>query len=158
LRGLRRNSFLGRPTDQFASAALALDLGTGRGAESVRAHGQLLSKFTVTQDFDPVTAAISQAGFPQGRGIDPRAVIEAVQRFQVHRDITGAMAGIVETSFWNTSDEWHLTAFEADPDGTAGAGGLAFAATAAGLAVPTGFTLAKTLSAMLCAGTGSKIV
>src|SRR2546428_3731929 len=37
-------------------------------------------------------------------------------RSEVHRQVTGGMAGIVETAFGNAPDQGHLAAFEADAD------------------------------------------
>ena len=68
------------------------------------------------------------------------------------------MTGVVEAAFGNAADEWHLAAFEANADGTAGTGGLALAAAPAGFAVATGFALAKPLAAVLGSGTRFEIV
>jgi hypothetical protein len=59
------------------------------------------------------------------------------------------MPGVVEPALGNTANQGHLTAFEPNPDGTAGAGGLSLAAASAGFAMTAGFTLAKPFSAML---------
>ena len=106
----------------------------------------------------PAPAAIGQAGAAQGRFIHARAVIEAVEGLQVHRQIAGGMAGVVESALGNAANQGHLAALETDANGAARTGGLALAAAPAGLAVAAGFTLAQPLAAVLGAGTGFEIV
>src|SRR5438093_11639042 len=70
--------------NHFARAAFAFDLRAGRGAESVSADGQLLSEFTVAEDFDAIRSAIGKAGIAQSGFVHPRAIIEAIERFEIH--------------------------------------------------------------------------
>src|SRR5689334_3843494 len=130
-------------SDDFTGTAPGLDLGTRGSAESMCADGQLAGEFAVTQDFDAAGRTIGQASAPQRGFIDPCSVIKLIEGFKVHRDVTDCMARIVETALGNTANERHLTAFKADSNRTAGAGGLSFAATAARLAMAAGFALAK---------------
>jgi hypothetical protein len=119
---------------------------------------QLLGEVTVTQDFHPVSAAIRQAGGTQSGFVYPSTLIEPIERFEVYREIMSAVANVIESPFGNTPDQWHLAAFKADTNGTAGSGGLTFATAAAGFAVTGGFALTKALAAMLGTGPGFEIV
>ena len=124
----------------------------------MRVHGQFFSEFAIAENFDSSSPAISEARLEQHIGIHSRTLVELVQRLQVNGKITGRVAGVVKTALWDAANERHLTAFEADANRTAGAGGLAFTAAAAGLAMAAGFALAKALAAMLGTGTRFKIV
>src|SRR4051812_3444090 len=99
----------------------------------MRADGQLLCQFAATEDFYSGSPTISQARFAQDIEIDARAFIKLVQSFQIDREITNSVADIIEPALGNAADERHLAALEADPDGTARAGCLPFAAAPAGL-------------------------
>jgi hypothetical protein len=68
------------------------------------------------------------------------------------------MADVVESALGDAADEGHLTPFETDANGTAGAGSLALAAASAGLAVAGSFALAKAFAAMFGTGTGFEVV
>ncbi len=106
----------------------------------------------------PSPRPLARPALAQCRLVHPRAVVERVQRFEIHRHVAGGVAGVVETALGNAPDQRHLAAFEADADGTAGTGGLALAAATAGLAVTAGFALAQPFAAVLGAGTRFKIV
>ena len=122
------------------------------------ADGQFPGQFSAAKNFDPGTAAIGETCAFERCGIDSRAIIETIEHLEVHRQITNSMAGVVETAFGNAADKWHLAAFEANPDGAAGASGLALAAAPAGFAVAAGFALAKPLAAVLGSGARFEIV
>jgi hypothetical protein len=68
------------------------------------------------------------------------------------------MASIVESALGNAPDQGHLAAFEADANGTARPGRLAFAAPPAGLAMAAGFTLAQSFATVPGAGTRFEIM
>src|SRR5436190_13201063 len=97
--------------------------------------------------------AIRQTPVTQRRFIHTRAVVERIERFDVHRDIIGRVTCVIETAFGNATDERHLAAFEPDADGAAGTRGLAFATAAAGLAMAAGFALAQPFAAVSRPGT-----
>src|ERR1051325_1914038 len=139
--------------DQLARAALALDLQTRARAERVRHNRQLLRQLAAAENLDAIGLAVGQADRAQRRLIDARAILKTVQRVEVDGDIRHGEAGVVEPALRDAAGQRHLAAFEADADRTARARGLALAAAAGGLAVAAGFTLAKTLSAMLGART-----
>src|SRR4051812_37868358 len=117
-------------TDDLARPAFAFDFRFGRSAESMGCDAELLTQLAVTQDFYTVIT-VSKPCLAQHLRIDTGAVIEAVQRFEVHRNVTRRVAGIVKAALGDASDERHLSALEADANGTAGAGCLPLA-TAAG--------------------------
>src|SRR5262245_61154657 len=113
------------------------------------ADRKFFGQLTVTEDFDPLDRPVGQARFAQGLGIHRRSVIELVERLQIHRDITLAMAGVVKSSLRYATDERHLAPFESNTNRTARTGRLPFATAAAGLTVAAGLTLAETFAAML---------
>ena len=146
--------------DDFALSTFGLDLGTGGGAESMGADRQFSGKLAVTENLDSVanSRAICQASRAQGICIHTRAVIETIERIKIYRQVTGGMAGIVKPALGDAPDQGHLAAFETDSNGTARAGGLAFAAASTGFAMAAGFALAEALAAVLGAGTRLEIV
>ena len=99
------------------------------------AYGQFARQFTVTKNFDPIPAAIGQPGATQRAFINARPVIETVERFEVHRQVTRAMARVVEPSFRDAANQRHLAAFKSNPNRAAGTRRLAFATPPAGFAV-----------------------
>jgi hypothetical protein len=144
--------------DHFASASFAFNLGFGGGAKSMGANRQFLGQVPVSEDFDAIGWPIGQAGFTQGFDVDARSLVELIEGFQIDRDIAGGVAGIVKAAFGDAADQGHLAAFEADADRASRAGGLAFAAAPAGLAMSAGLTLAKPFAPVLGAGPGFEIV
>jgi hypothetical protein len=144
--------------DQLTGAAFGFNFLPGGGAESMSADGKFAGEVAVAEDFDAIDAAVGEAGVAQNGFINAGAVLEPVQGVEVDREITGGMAGVVEAALGNTADERHLAAFEPDPDGAAGACGLAFATAAAGFAVAAGFALAQPFAAVPGARTGFQIV
>jgi len=119
---------------------------------------QFLGQFTIPQNFDSVRPTISKADRPQSRFINSRAIIKTIERLKIHGQVTGAVARVVKSSFWNSPDQRHLAAFETNPDGTARTRGLALATASAGFAVPRGLTLAEPLAAVLGARPGFEIM
>jgi hypothetical protein len=117
----------------------------------VGSNTELLLQLAIAKDFDS-NIAIGEPSLPQSVDVYAGAVIEPIQGFKVHRNVANRVAGVVETTLWNTPNERHLSAFETDADGTAGPGRLAFTATAGSFSVTTRFTLAKPLATMLGAG------
>ena len=110
-------------------------------------------EFAVAENFDTVAWTVGEAGVAQKLFIHASSFDEAIECFEVDGEIASGVAGVVEAALGNAADERHLTAFKADADGAAGAGGLAFATTSAGLAVAAGFALAEAFAAVLGAGT-----
>ena len=106
-----------RLDDDFASAAFGFNFLAGRGAERVGADRQLLGQFAGAENLNAIGRAIGQADGLEGNGIDARAIFKAVQVFNVHADVAGAMRDVVETALGNTADERHLAAFETGADG-----------------------------------------
>ena len=106
----------------------------------------------------PAAAAVRQPRAPQRRFVHARAVLEAVERLEVHRQVARGMAGVVKAALGDAPDQGHLAALKTDADRTAGAGGLALAAASAGLAVAAGFTLAQPFATVPGAGTRFKVV
>src|SRR5207245_6771065 len=88
--------------------------------------------------------------------IDARALVEPVQRLQIHRHVARGVTRIIETALGEAADERHLAAFEADADRAAGAGRLPLAAATGGFAVPAGFALAESFAAMLGKTSGDR--
>jgi len=68
------------------------------------------------------------------------------------------VTGIIKSALRNAADQWHLPAFKADADRTAGPSRLAFAAASARLAVATGFTLAQPFTTVPGSRTRFKVV
>jgi hypothetical protein len=68
------------------------------------------------------------------------------------------MARVVKPALGNAPNQGHLATLETDANGTAGAGGLAFAAASAGFAVAARFTLAQPLATVLGAGARFEIM
>jgi len=118
------------------------------------ADGEFSGQLAIAEDFHTMSAAIGEAGLAQSRFIDASAIVEAIERLQIHRQISRRVPCVVETSFWNTANQWHLAAFKSNADGTAGAGSLALAAASAGFAVATRLALAETFTAVLGTRTG----
>src|SRR5713101_4398146 len=144
--------------DHFARAAFGLNFCPGRRAEGMRAEVQLFRQLAVAQNLDALPAAVRQASPLQRFDIDARALVEPVQRLQIHRRVARGVTRIVETAFGEAADERHLTAFETDADRAAGAGRLPLAAATGGFAVAAGFALAEPFAAMLGARTRSQIM
>jgi len=119
---------------------------------------ELPGELPAAKNLHPIRPAVSQTHIPQSLLVHARTFIELVQRLQVYRQITNGKPGIVESPLWDATDERHLSAFEADADGTARTRGLSFATTPGGLAPTAGFTLAEPLPAVLGAGSGFKCV
>src|SRR5262245_59955782 len=134
--------------DQFTTTTFALNLGFGRGTESMRTHGQFFGQLAISQDFD-AAAAIGQTRFAHRVSVHTRAILKSIQRLQVYRKVTSGKTRVIKAAFGNPPDERHLSTFKADADRTAGTGGLTFAAPTTGLAVATGFALTKTFAPML---------
>ena len=99
-------------------------------------------------------AALRQPNAAQSRLVHPGPFLENIKRLHVDGDVTGAVAGVVETALWDAPNQRHLAAFKSDADGTARAGGLAFATATAGLAMAAGFALTEPLATVL--GTGAR--
>jgi len=121
-------------------------------------YGELLGQFPVPEDFDTRCATISQARLAHNIFVHPRAIVEPIEQLQIHWQIARGVARIVEAAFWDAANQRHLAAFEPDTNRAPRAGGLAFAAASAGLAVAAGLALAEALAAVLGAGSGFKIV
>src|SRR5205823_12498424 len=96
---------------------------------------------------------IGQPRAVESRLVHTRSIIKTIESLEVHRQIARRVAGIVETAFWNSADQWHLAPFETNADRTARAGSLALASSTAGFAVTAGFALAKPLAAVFGART-----
>ena len=124
----------------------------------MRANSQFPRQLASPEDFDPFEAAIGQACTAQSGCIHSGTVLEFIQRFQIHRDVSDGMPRVIESTFGDAADERHLAAFKADTDGTARASGLAFATASARFAMAAGFALAEPLAAMLGSGSGFKVV
>jgi hypothetical protein len=122
------------------------------------AHGQLARQFAITQNFDSTGGTIGKARAAECRFIYACAIVELIQRIQIHRDVTGRVTRIIETALGDAANERHLSAFKANSNRTAGARRLPFAAAPTGLAMATGFALAEPFPAMLGTRTRSKIV
>src|SRR5437762_3448991 len=86
------------------------------------------------------------------------AKVLAMERIKIHRDIARGVPRVVETALRDAANQRHLPAFETDPNRTAGARGLVFAAAAGSLAMAAGFTVAEAFTAMLGAGTWFEVV
>jgi hypothetical protein len=108
----------------------------------MRTYRKLSGQFPGPEDLDAFPSAIRQPRALQGRFVHMRAILEAVECFQIHRQVLRSMARVVEAALGNTPDQGHLAAFEANANRTARPGGLALAAAPAGFAVATGFALA----------------
>src|ERR1051326_1932520 len=124
----------------------------------MRADGNLTGQFAIPEDFHAAGRTIREAGFADSGFIHAGTIFQLVEVFKIDRDITCRVTRIIESALWNTADEGHLPAFEADSDRTARARGLPFATATAGLAVAAGFALTEPFAAMLRAGTRFKIV
>ena len=120
----------------------------------MRADREFAREFAVTKDLDFANRSVCQTSLAQSCFVNACTIFKPVQSFQIDRHVTGRMASIVESTFRNSANERHLTAFEADTNRTAGTSGLTFATAAAGFAVTTGFALAKALAPMF--GTGAR--
>ena len=145
-------------SDDFAGTAFGFDFRARGSAESMCADSQLAGEFAITEDFHAAGRPIGQAGTAQSGLIDSCPVFKLIEGIEVHGDVASRMTRVIESALGNTANERHLSAFKADSNRTAGAGGLAFTAAAAGLAMAAGFALAKALAAMLGTGTRFKIV
>ena len=122
------------------------------------ADRQFFGQFPVPEDFDTRCATISQARLAHNIFVHPRAIVEPIQQFQIHWQIAGGVARVVEAALRDAADQRHLTAFEANTNRAPRARGLAFAAASACLAVAAGLALAEALAAVLGAGSGFEIV
>ena len=122
------------------------------------ADGEFFGQVAVPEDFDSGTRSIGQPRFLQSRKIYFRVVRKLVERLDVHGDVDRGVAGVVKTALGNAADEGHLAAFKADPNRTAGTGGLALAAASAGFSVAAGFALTQPLAAVLGTRTGLEIM
>src|SRR6185436_7392232 len=120
----------------------------------MRPDGQLLGQLSAAEKLDSISASVGQTGGSQKGLVHGRTRFELIQSAQIHGYITGLVHGVAETTFWNSPDQWHLTAFKTNANRAARSRGLAFPTTTAGLAVSTGFTLPEPLAAML--GPGSR--
>src|SRR5262249_38153562 len=120
---------------QIAAASFGLNFRLRGRAKGMSAHAELLGQVAITEDLNPIGAAIRQSNASQCRFINHGTVIEPVQCLQVNRQVMRAVTRIVESTLRDAADQRHLAALESDPDRTAGPGRLAFAAPAAGLAV-----------------------
>ena len=124
----------------------------------MRAYSQLPGQFPGAENLNASPAAVCEPRMSQRRLVYLRAVVEGVERRQVHGQVACGMAGVVKAAFWNSPDQGHLAAFETDADRTAGTGRLALAAASRRLAVAAGFALAEPLAAVLGSGAGFQIV
>ena len=123
----------------------------------MRAHAQLSCQLTDTKNFNTIRP-IGQTRFAQRFGVNPCSVIESIQRGQIQRDICNRMTGIIKSALGNAPDQWHLTAFETNSNGTSRTRGLAFAAATGGLSMTARFAVAKAFAPMFGAGPWFKIV
>ena len=124
----------------------------------MRADCQFFRQIPVAEDLDSGGASVGEARLAHSIEIDPRPFIKLIQGFHIYREIADGVAGVVEAALRDAADEGHLAALESDANGTARAGGLAFATATAGFAVPAGFALAQAFSPVLGARTGFEIV
>jgi hypothetical protein len=119
---------------------------------------ELSVQFPITQDFNAIARAVSEAGFAQSSLVHSSIVFKIVESAQIDRQKARAVAGVVEAALGNATDERHLTAFETNSNRTARARGLAFAAASAGFSMAGGFALAQAFATVFGAGTRFKIV
>jgi hypothetical protein len=113
---------------------------------------QLALEFALTENFHAVSASFSDATRAECPFIDAGSLLELVEVVEVDREESGAETGVIEPALGHAANQRHLSAFEARPDGTTGAGGLAFSTASAGLSVATGLALAETFAAVFGAG------
>jgi len=120
----------------------------------VGGNSQFFRELAVAEDFDAVGTAIGETCIAEDALINASAVLEAIEGFQIDRQVTGGMPCVVETALGNAPDKGHLAAFKADTNRAAGTRRLALSAASAGFAVATGFTLAEAFAAV--PGTGTR--
>lgn len=144
--------------DDFAGAAFGFNLGTSRGTKRVSSHGEFLLQVTLAEDLDSSSATVGQTESFNSIRVHLCAIFELIQRIEVDREVTNRMPRVIEAALGNTANEGHLAAFKSNADGTARAGGLAFATAAARFAMSAGLALAQTFAAMLGAWTRFEIV
>src|ERR1035437_2890607 len=134
--------------DYFAFPAFGFNFGFSRCAKGVSAHRELPGQFPCPKDLDACPTAVSQPRALQGRFVHPRAILETIERLEVHRQVARGMSRIVEPALGNTPNQGHLAAFETDTNRTPRPGRLALAAAPPGFAVAAGFALASSFTRM----------
>jgi len=144
--------------EDFHAAALGFDFGFGRRAERMGDDRELFGQLAVAENLDAVAVAINQANGTQGRFVHTSAVVKHVQFRNINRQADRGELGVIETAFRDAANERHLTAFEADADGTARSRGLALATATGGFAATAGFALTEPFGAVLGTGTRFEIV
>src|SRR5205085_430234 len=121
--------------DQFAGAALGLDLLLGRLRKVVRFHGQFLAQVPVAEDAHAVRRAFGQAGRLERLGVHRRAGVEAVEVADVDDVVILVPRRVTEAALGDAAEQGHLPAFEHRRRHLgAGAGPLALGAARGGLA------------------------
>ena len=115
---------------------------------------QLLLQLAAAENLDRVVRAADHAGCEQGLLVHGGAVVEGIERVEIHDRKARLELRVVEAALGHAADERHLAAFEAEADAAAGTGLLAFVAFARGLAVAAAFAAAEALHPVLGAGPG----
>src|SRR5947207_9806040 len=90
--------------DKFARTALPFDLRFGRSTEGMSADGELACQFAVAENFYAGSSAIGETGFAQRVKVNTGAVIETIERFQMHWNITGRVPRVIKPALGNAAD------------------------------------------------------
>src|SRR5262249_52027968 len=131
--------------DLLAGAPCRFDLLARRGGELRRVHGQLPGELAVAEDLDAVVASLDQAGLAQRRLVDGGAVFETLQIRDVHHGVL-FLEDVGEAALRKAAVQRHLSAFESELAGEAGARLLPLLAAPGGLAVTRPRTAADALA------------
>lgn len=120
---------------------------------------QLAGDLTVAKDLDGITGAIDQVLFPQSGFSHGVSVIESLfEAAQVDDFKLRLESGVGETFLGKTTEQRHLTAFEARPNAGASAGFLTLVPFAGSLAVAGTFTAADAFATLHSSAIGFQIV
>src|SRR5436305_1261166 len=135
-----------------------LNLLTRRCADLLRFNRQLIFYFTAAKNLDAIKFSTYQVCRAQGFFVHDRAAFEILQIRQVHNRIRSAKSRVVESTLWQSPDQWHLSTFESETKTSSRASLLPFVSFAAGFAVARAFAAAESFHPMTRTGTQTQVM
>jgi hypothetical protein len=121
-------------------------------------HFNLVLQLTLAEDFDPGKMTANEIRFAQKLFIYDCAGLKRVEVTHVNNSEALLKRCVIESALWQSSNERHLSAFEAEPDAPTGPRLLALGALPAGFPVSRAFAAAKAFDAMARARARAQIM
>jgi hypothetical protein len=118
-------------------------------AEFVGFDRQLSRQLAAAEDLQTIKASVNEPFLAQELLRHLGAIFELLERTQIHNRVRGPERRVVESTFWQPPDKWHLTTFEPEPDAPPRTSFLSLMTFTAGFSVTGTFAASEAFHPML---------